>query len=364
MFAFLLKLIFYIPYRLIFWTKWVGKKKMKPYCGKAFVLTCNHRSGMDGPTMFIMMNRRFAVWVKEEFFKSKFWKWFWSRVGGIPVKAGADLSLIRKTAEVLKSDVPLVIYPQGHRSFNTEEELQIRSGAAMMALRAGVPVIPVVTDRAVRPFRLTKFKVGDAIDTTSFLADGKAAKEGIERLSGVIKSQMEGMLSGFEKKEKLKKWQKTPDIIARGIVIREGKLLAIKRVKAGQTYFVLPGGHIEQGETAKMACEREVLEETGVIVDAFRELYKYHFVDPRLRGSGYQSFFVCSYKSGEPHKTDAEEYTETSRETGTYEPVWLPIDELKQTALRPDCIKRRLLRDYKKKGARLAYPLRLIKGRR
>jgi 8-oxo-dGTP pyrophosphatase MutT (NUDIX family) len=106
------------------------------------------------------------------------------------------------------------------------------------------------------------------------------------------------------------------------------------------------------------------MEETGVEVSAFRELYKYYYKSSHGRGDGYQTFFVCEYKNGEPHKTDAEEYTQRDRESGTYKPIWLPIGELDKTPLKPRCIKKRLIRDYKKKGARLSFPLRLVKGKK
>jgi mutator protein MutT len=358
MFRWLLRFLAYIPYRLIFWIQVKNKKELKKYRGKPFVLAMNHRNGLDGPSVYIVINRRLSYWIKEEFFQVKFWRWFWRAVGGIPVKEGADLGLIRNSQAALDKNRVLVIAPQGHRSFNTDAGLEIRSGAAMIALRAGVPIIPALTDRGIAPFRLTKIKIGTAIQTTDYLMDGKATKDGIAKVSAVIKERMEDALVNFEKKPRLKKWQKAPNIIARGIVIRDNKLLAIKRVKDGEEYFVFPGGHIEDGETAKDAAVRETLEETGVTVTAFRELYKYRFNDK------WQTFFVCEYKGGEPHPTDAEEYTDTSRTSGTYEPMWLPMEDLRNMRVKPNCVKKRLLRNYKKKGARLSYPLRLVKGKR
>jgi 8-oxo-dGTP pyrophosphatase MutT (NUDIX family) len=283
-------------------------------------------------------------------------------LGGIPVKEGADLSLIRSSQKAFDDKRVLFITPEGHRAFNTERELQVRSGCAMIALRSGVPIIPVITNRAIRPFRFTKVKVGTAIDTTEFLTDGRPTKDGIEKLSGVLQKRMNEMLAGFEKKEKLKKWQKAPNIVGRSIVIKDDKLLVLKRVKNGEEYYTFPGGHLEKGETLNAATERETMEETGVEVTAYRELYKYYFRGSR--SEGYQTFVVCEYKGGEPHPTDAEEYTDTMRTSGTYEPMWLPISELKKSALKPVCIKKRLLRDYKKKGARLSFPLRYVRGKK
>ena len=52
------------------------------------------------------------------------------------------------------------------------------------------------------------------------------------------------------------------ETIARGVCLREGRLL-LCRAKGGATTY-LPGGHIEFGETGREALVREVKEELGV----------------------------------------------------------------------------------------------------
>lgn len=372
-----MKFLFLIPYRLIFWVKVINKKELRKLKGKPFILVGNHRNGLDGPTVFMTIpTRELCFWVKEEFFKTRFWRFIWRALGGIPVNANSALSLIRNSQKVLKQNKVLFIAPTGHRSFNSENDLKVQNGAAMVALKAGVPLVPFITDRPIKPFRLTQIKVGDMItmesevthsETKEAKTENVMNKESVKILTNKIQESMSSLLAGFEKLPKLKKWQKEQSVIARGIVICEEKLLVIKRNKNGEEYYVLPGGHIEEGETAADACKREVFEETGCEVFPFRELYKYIHIDKDkkyTRGNGWQTFFVCKYKSGEPHKTDAEEYTETDRGQGTYEPMWLPMKDLAKTLLKPLCIRNRLLENYAKKGARLSYPLRLIKGKR
>ncbi len=52
------------------------------------------------------------------------------------------------------------------------------------------------------------------------------------------------------------------ELIARAIVIDRGRILACQR--KGTTYWALPGGHIEWGESAEAALRRELREECGV----------------------------------------------------------------------------------------------------
>ncbi|MBQ4198983.1 MAG: NUDIX domain-containing protein [Kiritimatiellae bacterium] len=52
------------------------------------------------------------------------------------------------------------------------------------------------------------------------------------------------------------------ETIARGVCIRDGKIL-LCRAKGGKTTY-LPGGHVEFGETGRQALVRETKEELGV----------------------------------------------------------------------------------------------------
>lgn len=362
MLRFLLKLICYIPFKLMFWTKWVNCKELHKYRGKPVILAMNHRNALDGPVLVIDVWRKSNFWIKGDLFKSKFGNWFFRGLGGIPVKA-SSVSLMRETQSALQKNHALMVMPEGHRSFNAEQTLKIQNGIAMAALHCSVPIIPIVTDRPFRLFRLTRVKVGQAIDVSQYLVDGRMSKDGVERLGDQVQYQMQQLLVGFSKPPRQKQWQVAPSIIGRGIVIRDGKLLAILRHRDNQEYYVFPGGHVDPGETISQTCAREVLEETSVVARPFRELYKFWYEDHKHhRGDGWQTFMACEYQSGEPQPTDAEEYTDPLRRGGTYEPVWLDIDQIEKVDLRPAFVKKQLLKDYRKKGARLPFPLRKLEA--
>lgn len=58
--------------------------------------------------------------------------------------------------------------------------------------------------------------------------------------------------------------QRSIEVIARGVWIRDGAVLFCRSVAKG--YFYLPGGHVEHGEPAASALAREMVEETGLAV--------------------------------------------------------------------------------------------------
>lgn len=56
------------------------------------------------------------------------------------------------------------------------------------------------------------------------------------------------------------------ELIARGVLLHAGHVLLCRNLKHG--YLYLPGGHVEFGESARGALEREFLEECGLRVRA------------------------------------------------------------------------------------------------
>jgi 8-oxo-dGTP diphosphatase len=70
--------------------------------------------------------------------------------------------------------------------------------------------------------------------------------------------------------------QQLPKLGASACVWKDGKVLLIQRAKPPLGLWSLPGGHVEFGETALAAAERELLEESGVVADltAFVGLYE------------------------------------------------------------------------------------------
>ena len=380
LFRTIFKLLFFIPYRLIFWTKVINKKELRKHKGKGIVIVCNHKSNTDVPTMFMAIHRRLNFIAKPELFKKRLFAWFFRNLLGFPIQRGKELALMKHSLSVLRSNQSLLIFPEGMRVFNPEDSLALRNGASMIAIKGGVNVLPIVINRAPRPFRLTKIKVGGAISTEEY-QNKKIEKAGLNNLSETISSTMREMLGGFEKIPKKQRWESLPVITSRAIVFRNidgvEHLLLMRRSRPtfnnGQYYYVTPGGHLEENETPKEAVIREVIEETGLEVEPLRVLYK----APRPVEFGgkegtLQAFFLCGYRHGEVvMNPNTDEYMEGSpghpwydgQCCGTYEPMWFPLSEVfsKDFDLRPHSMKVQLEKDYNKRGTRIVKPTQLLK---
>lgn len=53
----------------------------------------------------------------------------------------------------------------------------------------------------------------------------------------------------------------------RAVIVKDNKIILIKRVKSNETYWVFPGGGIEPGETKEVALLREISEALFGIFD-------------------------------------------------------------------------------------------------
>jgi len=107
-----------------------------------YILASNHLSWIDVPLIPAYVPGKVVYMAKEEAFLSKI-GWLVRFMGAFPVKRGeADRQALRAADEQLKKGRVLVIFPEGHRS-ETHTLGKIHSGLGMIALRAGVPVVPV-----------------------------------------------------------------------------------------------------------------------------------------------------------------------------------------------------------------------------
>ncbi len=76
----------------------------------------------------------------------------------------------------------------------------------------------------------------------------------------------------------------TPKLTVDAVIILNGKIVLIKRKNPPyQGMFALPGGFVDIGETTEEATAREVLEETGLLIEIIKLLgvYSAPLRDPR-----------------------------------------------------------------------------------
>jgi 1-acyl-sn-glycerol-3-phosphate acyltransferase len=154
----------------------VGVEKLDPKA--SYVLVANHMSYMDIPAVLATIPLEIRFFAKRGLFQIPFLGTHLDRAGHLPVVRGdarASLKTLQEAAHRLRQEgITPLLFPEGGRSPGALREF--KEGAAHLAIKAGVPVVPVglAGTRAVlpmksvilRPGKIT-VRVGDPIDTSA-----------------------------------------------------------------------------------------------------------------------------------------------------------------------------------------------------
>jgi len=130
----------------------VGRENV-PAVGGALICA-NHVSYIDPPAVGAANKRQVHFMAKIELFEAPILGFCIARTGSFPVRRGtADRGALKKAVELLQGGNLVGIFPEGTRSLDGTLQ-RPEPGAAMIALRAGVPVIPAAlinTAKLLRP---------------------------------------------------------------------------------------------------------------------------------------------------------------------------------------------------------------------
>ena len=139
-------------------TKFIGVENIPPTGG--VLLACNHMSRMDIPVLFLTPNRpEMTALVTTKYLKYPLLRWFIVTAEGIWLdRDTADFSAFRNAVKALSDGKALGIAPEGTRS-QTGQLIEGKPGTALLALRTGVPIVPVAivgTEDSVSQLRRLK----------------------------------------------------------------------------------------------------------------------------------------------------------------------------------------------------------------
>lgn len=108
-----------------------------------FVLAPTHRSYLDTPFAGTVRWKRMRFMGKHTMWKNRQFGWIISALGAFPVQRGsADREALKRAIEVLAAGDPLVLFPEGERKEGPVVQ-PLFDGAVYIAIKAGVPIVPV-----------------------------------------------------------------------------------------------------------------------------------------------------------------------------------------------------------------------------
>jgi 8-oxo-dGTP diphosphatase len=100
-----------------------------------------------------------------------------------------------------------------------------------------------------------------------------------------------------------------PRVGVGAVVIKNSNVLLVRRgIPPSEGLWAIPGGHVELGETLQETAEREILEETGIVIKAGEPIYAFDLIEQDDSGRIRFHFIVVDvtgeYVSGEPRGAD------------------------------------------------------------
>jgi len=141
---------------------------------------------MDTPAALANIPVQFRFMAKKGLFSIPFLGWHLARAGHIPVfrdNPRAAVKTLGLAAEAIqKHGISLIVFPEGGRT-RTGELRDFKDGAAYIAIRAGVPLVPMALkgSRAILPFGsgtprrgVIEMRIGDPIPTAGLKLHDRA----------------------------------------------------------------------------------------------------------------------------------------------------------------------------------------------
>jgi 1-acyl-sn-glycerol-3-phosphate acyltransferase len=160
----------------------------------------NHTSYMDIPVVFAALPFQFRILAKKELWQWPFIGWYLQRSGQMPIdieNPHATMASLGGAVKALRKGMPLVVFPEGGRTADGELK-PFLSGAAYLAIRAQVPLVPIalkgvydllpIHTHHFYPGELT-MQIGAPIETKGMSV--RQNGELTERLRGAIEAMLE-----------------------------------------------------------------------------------------------------------------------------------------------------------------------------
>jgi len=134
------KCICWIIFKLIFRLKITGQEDI-PQDGP-FIIVANHSSLLDPVILGVSVRPKVIFVAAAYLFKIGWLGYMLRKFNSIPVQRENDIKAIKKSLKILKRGGVLGIFPEGGID-RQKNNLPIRAGAAYLAAKIGVPIVPI-----------------------------------------------------------------------------------------------------------------------------------------------------------------------------------------------------------------------------
>jgi len=169
-----------------------------------FLLAPVHRSILDTPICSGVTTRRMRFMGADKYWaRSRAFGRLLSALGGFPITRGsADREALKRCIEVLQGGEPLVLFPEGERKSGPLVQ-PLFDGATYIAVKAGVPIVPVGIGGSERAMpkgakfvlpRKVHVVVGPPLRADAVAADGRAQRAAVRQLTVELHEELQRLL--------------------------------------------------------------------------------------------------------------------------------------------------------------------------
>jgi 1-acyl-sn-glycerol-3-phosphate acyltransferase len=184
-----------------YWRVEIRGRELIPPSGP-YVIAPVHRSNIDTLLAGCLTHRRIRFMGKDSLWKHRWSAALLSSLGGFPVHRGTpDREALRICEDALRGGEPVVLFPEGTRQSGPTVQ-PIFEGAAFVAARAGVPIVPVGIGgsewampkgkKRVLPVKVAMV-VGPPIDVPERSSGGRVARRVVAELSERLHLELQAL---------------------------------------------------------------------------------------------------------------------------------------------------------------------------
>lgn len=166
--------------------------KRKPY-----VICSNHIDWKDPTTVAASFPRSVNIrfMAKKDLFKNALLAYAFKNAGAFPVdREKADFGAIKKAYQLLDDKQVLGLFPEGSRSVNGSLK-KAYNGSALIAVRSGVPIVPVAIKGPYKLFKPLNIYIGQPFALPPLTYNSKEEKKAqLEEMSYMIMENISRIL--------------------------------------------------------------------------------------------------------------------------------------------------------------------------
>lgn len=182
--------------RICFGLEVIGADRIPPLGGA--ILVAPHRSWLDPPCVGAITARPIRFLIMDRVFNKPWARWFYRGMQAIPVTQSGhgSISALRGAMRALQAGWLIGVFPEG-RVLRPGDTGKIHPGAALLAVRCGVPIVPIgihgTADAWPRDRRLprrgkVRMAIGEPIPPPA-----ERSRRAVDGLVQAMESAMEGL---------------------------------------------------------------------------------------------------------------------------------------------------------------------------